>query len=82
MPPVCIAGKCGPYELPHRRPFHSFFDVYDGRLVSFVAGKPVCPSGAATQSSTSVQNPDGTWTTVATGAWKCLVRRAYGSGPN
>ncbi len=39
---------------------------------SFESGKPVCPSGAQpTQSVTRVQKPDGTWTTVATGAWTC-----------
>jgi hypothetical protein len=41
--------------------------------VTFVSGKPVCPSGLVepTQSTTRVQNPDGTWKTVAAGAWGC-----------
>ena len=69
--------------LRHCRPF----SLDERPKVSFVTGKPECSSGAATQSSTSVQNPDGTWTTVATGAWKCPYSRAnekltFGSGPN
>jgi hypothetical protein len=44
---------------------------------SFKSGKPVCPSGAQPrQSFTRVQKPDGTWTTVATGAWTCGPSRA------
>ena len=39
--------------------------------VSFESGKPVCSSGAAFQDTSSVQKPDGTWTTVSTGSWKC-----------
>ena len=79
MPPVCINGKCGPYKLPHHLP------VVERPKVSFVTGKPECSSGPAFQSSTRVQNPDGTWTTVATGAWRCPYPRAnkkLGSGPN
>ena len=39
---------------------------------TFESGKPVCPSGRApTQGTTRVQNPDGTWKTVADGAWRC-----------
>ena len=39
---------------------------------TFESGKPVCPSGRApTQGTTRVQNPDGTWKTVAVGAWRC-----------
>ena len=41
-------------------------------LPTFETGKPVCPSGVKpTQSTSRVQNADGTWTTVATGAWRC-----------
>ncbi len=39
--------------------------------VSFESGKPVCSSGAAFQGTSSVQKPDGTWTTVSTGSWMC-----------
>ena len=39
--------------------------------VSFESGKPVCSSGAAFQDTSSVQKPDGTWTTVSTGSWLC-----------
>ena len=39
--------------------------------VSFESGKPVCSSGAAFQDTSSVQKPDGTWTTVSTGSWRC-----------
>jgi hypothetical protein len=46
---------------------------------SFESGKPVCPSGVpATQGSSRVQRPDGTWTTVATGAWNCGEPRIIG----
>ena len=39
---------------------------------TFESGKPVCPSGKTpTQGTTRVQKPDGTWTTVASGAWRC-----------
>ncbi len=39
---------------------------------TFESGKPVCPSGVQpTQGTTRVQNPDGTWKTVADGAWMC-----------
>ena len=39
---------------------------------TFESGKPVCPSGVQpTQGITSVQKPDGTWTIVASGAWRC-----------
>ena len=39
---------------------------------SFESGKPVCASGATPSQGTSrVQQPDGTWTTVPTGAWTC-----------
>ena len=41
-------------------------------IVTFKSGKPVCPSGREpTQGTTRVQNPDGTWKTVAVGAWRC-----------
>jgi hypothetical protein len=43
---------------------------------TFESGKPVCPSGVQpTQSSIRVQNPDGTWKTVAVGAWMCGTPR-------
>jgi len=51
-------GDCKP--RPQERP-----------TVSFESGKPVCSSGAAFQDTSSVQKPDGTWTTVSTGSWKC-----------
>jgi hypothetical protein len=39
---------------------------------SFESGKPVCASGATPRQGTSrVQQPDGTWTSVVTGAWTC-----------
>ena len=39
---------------------------------SFDSGRPVCPSGVQpVQSTTRVQQPDGTWTTVPTGAFRC-----------
>ncbi len=41
-------------------------------LPTFESGKPVCPSGVKpTQGTSRVQNPDGTWTSVATGDWRC-----------
>jgi len=48
---------------------------------TFESGKPVCPSGKQpTQGTTSVQNPDGTWKTVANGAWTCgMPTRPIGS---
>jgi hypothetical protein len=46
---------------------------------SFESGKPVCPSGVQPrQSSTRVQKPDGTWTTVAIGGWTCGTREYRG----
>ncbi len=48
-------------------------------LPTFGTGKPVCPSGVKPNQGTSrVQNPDGTWTTVATGAWTCGPVRPIG----
>ena len=39
---------------------------------TFESGKPVCASGATPrQGTSSVQQPDGKWTDVATGAWTC-----------
>jgi hypothetical protein len=39
---------------------------------TFESGKPVCASGATPRQDTSmVQQPDGKWTSVATGAWTC-----------
>ena len=41
-------------------------------IPTFESGKPVCPSGVQpTQGTTRVQNPDGTWTTIASGSWMC-----------
>ena len=64
--------RCGPKPPTEERP-----------KVSFETGKPVCSSGAATQSSTRVQKLDGSWTTVSTGAWVCpyAPRLGFGSGP-
>jgi hypothetical protein len=46
---------------------------------TFESGKPVCPSGVQpTQGTTRVQNPDGTWKTVADGAWRCGTTRFGG----
>ena len=45
--------------------------VQERPKVSFESGKPVCSSGAAYQDTSSVQKPDGTWTTVSTGSWMC-----------
>ena len=88
MPPgPCPSRKCGPYILPHLRDPRDFI-VVERPKVSFVTGKPECSSGAAFQSSTRVQKPDGTWTTVATGAWRCPYPKkdnkklTFGSGPN
>ena len=51
------------YPRPPIRPFER---------PTFESGKPKCASGATpTQPSTRVQQPDGTWTSVATGAWTC-----------
>ena len=48
------------------RPFGTF------ERPTFESGKPVCPSGVQpTQGTTRVQNPDGTWTTIASGSWMC-----------
>ena len=71
MPPRCFNGKCDDYKLPHLRdpkkqPYTPTFSQ-----PTFVNGKPVCPSGSATQSSMDVQKPDGTWTTVSVGVWMC-----------
>ena len=39
---------------------------------TFESGKPVCASGVQAKQGTSrVQQPDGKWTSVATGAWAC-----------
>ena len=46
---------------------------------SFESGKPVCASGATPrQGTSSVQQPDGTWTSVATGAWTCGNQFSFG----
>ena len=42
---------------------------------SFKSSKPSCPLGQAPrQSFDRVQNPDGTWKSVATGEWTCQQR--------
>ena len=57
------SNKMRPFAAPPRNPT---------ALPTFETGKPVCPSGVRPNQGTSrVQNPDGTWTTVATGAWAC-----------
>jgi hypothetical protein len=40
---------------------------------TFESGKPVCASGATPrhESSNVIQQPNGKWTSVATGAWIC-----------
>ena len=39
---------------------------------SFQSSKPSCPAGQAPrQRFDRVQNPDGTWKSVATGEWTC-----------
>ena len=50
---------------------------------SFESGRPVCPSGVQpVQSTTRVQLADGTWTTVATGAFRCGNQPNFGGvGP-
>ena len=50
---------------------------------SFESGRPVCPSGVQpVQSTTRVQLADGTWTTVATGAFRCGNQPTFGGiGP-
>ena len=46
---------------------------------SFESGRPVCPSGVQpVQSTTRVQLADGTWTTVATGAFRCGNQPTFG----
>ena len=54
--------KISPFRPPYR----------PAERPTFESGKPKCASGATpTQPSTRVQQPDGTWTSVATGAWTC-----------
>ena len=46
---------------------------------SFESGRPVCPSGVQpVQSTTRVQQPDGTWITVPTGAFRCGNQQPIG----
>ena len=57
-----------PLPFPIRPPFRP----RPVETPSFESGKPVCASGATPSQGTSrVQQPDGTWTSVATGAWTC-----------
>ena len=41
---------------------------------SFQSSKPVCPAGQRPRERFErVQNPDGTWKSVATGEWTCQM---------
>ena len=61
------------------RPFGPIPSPTPREVPTFESGKPVCPSGVKPSQSTSrVQNPDGTWTSVAAGAWTCGPRGFFG----
>ena len=51
--------------------------------LNFHKPRPVCPSGVQpVQSTTRVQLADGTWTTLATGAFRCGNQQTFGgAGP-
>ena len=46
---------------------------------SFQSSKPVCPKGSwpGRERYERVQNPDGTWETVATGKWTCQIPTGF-----
>ena len=61
--------KISPFRPPYR----------PAERPTFESGKPVCASGATPSQRTSrVQQPDGTWTSVATGAWTCGPQIGFG----
>ncbi len=63
-----VRGMCGPLTPAGYRVAGYLFDL----TPTFNTGAPRCSNGlTATQSSARVQLPNGTWTTVKVGAFRC-----------